>query len=155
MRESGFVATSDIAREPTCSWCNRPLTLPLLQEYGAGQRGLNPTQSDTHIIVHKHWPSLPLTHTYTQANTHSLSRSLIHRLTVHTWYTKKTHTPLWKLQDWRPAPFLIWECIIWLGRRNVACCFISVQAWSLYFCLWMLSSCSSSPAPLPRLLQCL
>lgn len=147
MRESGLVAISNITREPTCSWCNRPLTFPHLLEYGTGQWGLNPTvyqhaQSDTHIIVDKLCIHTDIQYIWT----HKLYK-----------YPKRIHTRYWKFQfqDWRPMPSLIWECIIRLGCRNVACCFISVQALSLYFCLWMLRSCSSSPAPLPRLLQCL
>lgn len=91
MRDSGLVAFSNITREPTCSWCNRPLTLPRLLEYGTGQWGLNPTvyqhtQSDihTHIVVDKL----------------CLIRSDIHYIRTHMLYTYtiRIHTPFWKFQ---------------------------------------------------------
>lgn len=114
----------------------------------------------THTLLYTNTDSLCLWLTHTCKQTCTLSLALPHTDIQHIGTHKNilkeyTHTPFWKLQDWRPVPSLRWECIIWLGCRNVACCFISVQGWSLYFCLWMLSSCSSSPAPLPRLLQCL
>lgn len=49
---------------------------------------------------------------------------------------------------WRPTLFFTWKCIIRRESRNVACGFISVWAWSFYFCLWMLSRCSPPPQPL-------
>lgn len=75
-------------------------------------------------------------------NTDSLSASYSH---THTDEQKIKHKDKWNKytplsENW------IWECIIWPGHRNVARCFISVQAWSLCFCLWMLSSCSSTTA---------
>lgn len=160
MREPGLAATVGyITREPTCSWCNRPLTLPPLPRLSWN------TESVIGVLiplVYQHAPvwhtryctqtltlSLPLTHTSKHAHTHSLIRY------EHTH--KNTHPLSGKSPPKTDGQRHPWyeECIIRPGCRNVARRFISVQAWSLYFCLWMLRSCSSSPAPLPRLLQCL
>lgn len=65
---------------------------------------------------------------------------------------KTTQAPFWTLWTWKPCS--IKKCTIWLGCRKVALCFVSVQGWALLFCLWMLSSCSSFPTPLPPLRQC-
>lgn len=124
----GFVATSDITREPTCSWCNRPLT----RVNG----------------VSAHWLSLLLTNKHTHSHTHM--------------WTDKFKTGIKNPQPCAEAPppkaegrrHPYYGSVLYgLGCRNAACRFISVHARSLFFCLWMLSSCSPSPAPLPRLLQ--
>lgn len=85
MREPGLAATVGyITREPTCSWCNRPLTLPPLPRLSWN------TESVIGVLiplVYQHAPvwhtryctqtltlSLPLTHTSKHAHTHSLIR---------------------------------------------------------------------------------
>lgn len=70
---------------------------------------------------------------YAHADTHQTQSST----------SRRQQAPSWTLWTWKPSS--IKKCTIWLGCRKVALCFVSVQGWTLLFCLWMLSSCFLIP----------
>lgn len=151
------MATWDITREPkTCSWCNRTLTSSPVPERDAGQPGfLIPSGLTQKIVCTDTYCCLPPAHTYIPTN--MLLRSVTRRHTVHA-NTMHTHR---HRKQFLQTPRLKASAILDMGVYYMAGMQGTWLVASFLFkadpstSVWMLSSRSSSPAPLPLLLQCL